>query len=488
VLEVRWLAVARRAGEGLVDGLDRLNRLYGSRRLMHPFSAFNGPAGDYNCTQCGCRNSLTAGSMPAKSAWDRSGKDKRFRPRELLCVSCAAKRARKIDAQQSTREIAMAPMRSQILQSSELTERCQELLDQVFESAGKDGLSCDGIETSVDKVPAEIFARGELAEVFEDNIGPDGLLDREAKRTDAAQSRLIGWLGDNRLPASDWFAVLMADGDQMGAWFSGRSIPELRDDDNRYLAHQVAVGNAVQTAASSINTIIEEHHGAVVYTGGDDVLALLPAVQAFSCASKIREAFRIAFSSIRDARGRQPTLSAGLCLAHVKEPLRLVLTRARKAEHEAKEVWGRDAVVVATMLPSGTHCSVGGKWQAVASDPTPVAELLDDLVERRRQGHISGGFFPDMCDVLPGCFSHQQGAAGINDTGRAMIEALATRLLRRRRPDEHRSSFKDQELDEMAHRIAELARDHQSMQPGINHLDNLTGLLRTAAVIMRKEA
>jgi hypothetical protein len=69
-----------------------------------------------------------------------------------------------------------------------------------------------------------------------------------------------------------------------------------------------------------------------------------------------------------------------------------------------------------------------------------------------------------------------------------MIEALASRLLRRRRPEQHKDAFPDQALERLAHAIAGFSRDHRSMETGTDHLQNLTGLLRTAAVIFRKEA
>ncbi len=105
----------------------------------------------------------------------------------------------------------------------------------------------------------------------------------------------------------------------------------------------------------------------MIYAGGDDVLALLPAQTALACASQLRETFRKNWE--RDAGGRErllmgrrATVSAGLAVVHYKEDLRFALETARKAEKAAKNA-GRDALQITVCRRSGEHATALCPWE-----------------------------------------------------------------------------------------------------------------------------
>ena len=141
-------------------------------------------------------------------------------------------------------------------------------------------------------------------------------------------------------------------------------------------ALHASISEALNNFASHIAPgIVKEHNGTMIYSGGDDVLALLPARQAVGCAAELRRAFRGEDGATsgwteRDGRqllamGNRATLSAGIAFVHFMEDLRLALDAARGAEHVAKES-GRDWLTLRFMRRSGEHSEAGLSWEHTA--------------------------------------------------------------------------------------------------------------------------
>ena len=112
----------------------------------------------------------------------------------------------------------------------------------------------------------------------------------------------------------------------------------------------------------------------MIYSGGDDVLALLPARRAVACAAELWRAFRGEDGTVpgwTDQNGRQlltmgnqATLSAGIAFVHFMEDLRLALEAARQAEESAKS-GGRNWLTLRFMRRSGEHSEAGLSWEHV---------------------------------------------------------------------------------------------------------------------------
>jgi CRISPR-associated protein Cmr2 len=156
-----------------------------------------------------------------------------------------------------------------------------------------------------------------------------------------------------------YYAVLVMDGDKMGQWLRGDQPGAERDCLTRYTAVSRALG---RFAVQDVPGIVREHHGTLVYAGGDDVLALLPADRALACAEELRERF----GGIGGQKESwfTPTLSAGLALVHYKEDLRRALAAARDAERRAKD-GGRDALELSVCRRSGEHSTARCPWDLV---------------------------------------------------------------------------------------------------------------------------
>lgn len=127
-----------------------------------------------------------------------------------------------------------------------------------------------------------------------------------------------------------YYAALMLDGDKMG--------DTLNRCNNREDLHRVS--NALGTFAASqvIQAVEEQYLGKLVYAGGDDVLALLPADHAIACARTLRNHFgQLDFP---DRAERTPSCTVAIVIAHYKHPLHAVLSKLRSTEREGKSAGG----------------------------------------------------------------------------------------------------------------------------------------------------
>lgn len=212
-----------------------------------------------------------------------------------------------------------------------------------------------------------------------------------------------------------YYAVLLMDGDNMGAWVSGThpakmvkynelfhtrvqeglsQIPSKEVKD--YLsatrcpspAYHSSISSALNAfALYAVPYIVEELYlGKLIYAGGDDVLALLSVDDCLEAALTLRCAFsgtlpasdkQAIWSLLRwleeqrqhlktqvgrgfvflknrlfNAMGEFASASIGLVVAHHTAPLQMVLREARKAERMAKS-HGRDSLAVTLIKRSG---------------------------------------------------------------------------------------------------------------------------------------
>jgi CRISPR-associated protein Cmr2 len=141
-----------------------------------------------------------------------------------------------------------------------------------------------------------------------------------------------------------YLAVLVADGDRMGQWIHDLRTPEEHAEFSR----------TGVSFARRAERVVAAHHGALVYSGGDDVLAFLPLDQAVACAHALKVAFAEEMAApIGAATGGAagPTLTVGLAIGHVLTPMHTLLAWGRAAEAMAKR--RRNALAIALHTRSG---------------------------------------------------------------------------------------------------------------------------------------
>lgn len=149
-----------------------------------------------------------------------------------------------------------------------------------------------------------------------------------------------------------YYALLVGDGDFIGRTINHQETPP---------AHR-KLSEALAEFAGKASSIVKEHDGAVVYAGGDDVMALLPIHRAIQCAAELAKQFREMMDSFTDDKDRSPTFSAGIAIFHHIEPLEDALQAARDAEKEAKSIKGKNALAVTEAKRSGAPRTVKGHW------------------------------------------------------------------------------------------------------------------------------
>ena len=195
--------------------------------------------------------------------------------------------------------------------------------------------------------------------------------------------QIIGAERDPDHPAlPTYYAVLMLDGDRMGNWLQGR----YKTEDEKPLPSGEVIQEAISRAlgrfaVEQTRIIVEEpgpgHQGTLVYSGGDDVLAMLPTEAVLSCAKSLCNAYRDNWPRDEVHAAEDATVSAGIAVAHHKEDLRFVLNAARQAEKAAK-AGGRNAMVLTVCRRSGEHTTALVPWDLVGE--------LQDLVRAFRDG------------------------------------------------------------------------------------------------------
>lgn len=221
--------------------------------------------------------------------------------------------------------------------------------------------------------------------------------------------------GDGPRP-SPYYALLAADGDNMGVVIDAQKDPA---------AHR-ELSRALSGFARQAPQIVSDCLGVPIYSGGDDVLAYLPIHRALECVARLEKAFREQMQAFKGRKGSEifsPTLSIGLVIAHHLDPLSDVLDLARRAEREAKSVPGKNGFAVTLSKRGGVDRTVRGKMQ-------DLHPRLCRLIEFIRAQNISARAAYELQEL-----HRVLGEAGL--TGEGLVKE-ALRIIARKR--EARSS------------------------------------------------
>lgn len=362
--------------------------------------------------------------------------------------------------------------------------------------------------------------------------------------------------GEEGGDGENYFAVLALDGDSMGKWISGSKTPKLEDvlsdkcagiyrakganlknrrplSPSWHLQFSEALGNFSQHAA---RRIVEAFDGRLIYAGGDDVLAMLPADNALQCAHALRLAFqgnpalneaalgiltgekkerhsdrRTPLFQIKDpgflrltpqashrhganagllddpvkfpviVPGPNADCSVGIAIAHFKSPLQDVVRAAQAAEKRAKNQLGRSAVAVSLFKRSGEIIEWGCKWESGGLDA--FAAMLDG----RTNGVISGKFPHRIIELLEsyltddiGKFRGTQSVAGFDAVVRDILaREIAVAAERQRGPE-----YSHEAVEQIRGAILKYV-DAPSLPDAADKIRAVIGLCQTVAFIER---
>lgn len=245
------------------------------------------------------------------------------------------------------------------------------------------------------------------------------------------------------LQLETYYALLLMDGDRMGAWLAGgddyaidyRSSfhPQVQEGFDKHAKQQpnllrygqqkralspnrhLAISGALNDFSLTVvrHVVETEQLGRVIYAGGDDVLAMLPVADLLQASQRLRYAysgvdpehkngidprgltlnqgFAILDKRLMRMMGAKATASCGAVIAHHKAPLAAVMRELRIAESRAKKhrhkladgkEADRDAFSLTVIKRSGGALYLSLPWGE------PVT-LLGDLRDFLRQPGVS---------------------------------------------------------------------------------------------------
>lgn len=396
--------------------------------------------GGLKCSLCGERSVFPRGAAfdEQKAAWRgaslRLGERGWVRRGEALCGVCWAKRHFGLEkvSVPSTAEVAATPFKMAVLGQIEALAAPVDTLAEAV--ADHPSWSTTFVLPSLRReIGGPDVRRRKFAQLAGEALMRDPREDRDmeeeednadlrpvVRRVERAARALRGAAkARGVVPPRPYLAVLVMDGDEMGKWLSGvhtRPLSEYLSDDaceqlkslddveaKPFLSSKWLVTPALHATLSeacavfSQSTVPRTLHedglpGFLVYSGGDDVLALT----AVGCSEPHRRIewateaalrLRLRFSGhvVRNGRGdavdarslagfvvnreglslafgRRATASAGLAVFHYRWPLGRALAEARRAEEYAKEVLGRNALGLAILRRSGQVSRTGMKF------------------------------------------------------------------------------------------------------------------------------
>jgi CRISPR-associated protein Cmr2 len=209
------------------------------------------------------------------------------------------------------------------------------------------------------------------AKPFDDYEGL-ALTEEQREAFDTLKHRLIH---DEPEPA--YYAILAGDGDKIGA-----AIRELQEpEEHRQFSTKLS------QFASDAAKIIDGSDGEPIYTGGDDVLALLPLHTALAVARSVRNEFSHALPG--------KTFSAGMAVVHAMDSLRAGIRLAHQAEKDAKKAGG-DSLAVVIAPRSGANVEVVGEWDVLM----PMLEEITRRYRTPKPEQLGKGFAYELRNLL----------------------------------------------------------------------------------------
>lgn len=298
-----------------------------------------------------------------------------------------------------------------------------------------------------------------------------------------------------------YFAVLMMDGDSMGEWLDSRRPAWVKDlkcdnDEDREKAYHSELSRRMHKfARETVPYLVEKHGGHLIYSGGDDILAMFSVPKVLEFAAELRSSFADDIKGL----GSEFTASMGMVIAHEKEPLQNVVAWARRMESKAKSYetstgYKKNALGLAVMAHSGEMRELVIPWEWPQGFPVqtenPVS-VLKNIIEKSYTylsynfvTRFAEEFLPLMKpgDMLTSKLSIFEGSSG-DAKNLALFETELRRLLLRSvEKDENGKTIEASALAALAHDLAVM---HQIMPNSLQfiHLLEIMRFLKRKGVM-----
>lgn len=467
LLDLHWIALDFEEGE-YASKFSELESYLGAVKNVRRFHQFQ-EAGR-KCSLCGERNVLFYGGTKKRAHVHDAERitnvsNKFISDGEGLCSVCLSKRF--AGRHFKNKYHSDYPSTAEIALMDTLSKLDSSLLNDYKSFFGKD-------------FDEQLYFKDNLTKKYFEKNGikadPEISLKKLSKLTNTAEQ--IG------LNFSTYYALLCLDGDNMGKWLSGKYL-----DDKEKSKLEIFHGYLTEelgSYADKVEKIVQEK-GKLVYSGGDDVLALINLNYLLPVMKELREYFPAFEEFSYTKQGVKSSASCGVCIAHYKTPLQEVITWARKMEHEAKSIDDndrKDAFAIAVLKRSGEIHKTVFNWKYETLD---TIEVLAELISLLKSPNNSET--PAFSDSFVKKLNEEFNLL-MNDEGNysefPLFETEVKRLINRscmmvKNTGESETEYhsrKDQTIAGITKKLCALARESRS-------LENFLSLLNTAVFIER---
>jgi len=290
-------------------------------------------------------------------------------------------------------------------------------------------------------------------------------LKKERKLSNEELKPLVDALLDLTKPPagepSPYLAVLVADGDRMGAALSKLESAAAHREFSRQLS----------LFAAAAKEVVHRHRGVLVYSGGDDVLAFVPIDQCLACARELHERFAKLMEVWTNKTGIPLTLSVGVAMGHFLENLEDLLAFGRAAEKHAKKPRREDGMQQERDgLAVHLHKRGGGPVEIRANWDRGLHTDLADLAALLNSGAIPGRVAYDLLRVAD-VYSHWPA-----ETVKDAITRDALRVIKAKKP----------RTESMMGRVAELVNNRVTDARSLRRLGDELLVARQVAIAIKQ--
>ena len=379
--DIYWVAIPFSEGKDYKEAYDKVNRLMGGVKNVRKFCQLSEPAGR-KCSLDGERNAIfyrsdDKGNRPAFMDWDKDEPNKKqitkipdavafnLKPNEALSAVSLVKRFYESKeysgnkAFPSTAKIALMHALHQIEMShdKDILQEYKNIFDKLFdeqlcyeENLTENYFKKNGIPNVL--LPKAINSHNELQKVFK----------------------------INKVSFQRYYGIITFDGDSFGKLWLGEDL----EDDQQLERFQITLAKHLHTFGQEAKKILNHPKGITVYAGGDDFLGFVHLKYLFVVMRELRFAYTKLIETpikkeFKDSFTRSITFTAGVAIAHYKEPLSVVLGEARAAEKAAKKAFENDdknAFSLSVLKHSGEALRCHFKWQYNAYNLIDELELV----------------------------------------------------------------------------------------------------------------
>lgn len=273
-------------------------------------------------------------------------------------------------------------------------------------------------------------------------------LDRESQQTAvrAAQNKLQSLFATlNCAQPEAYYVMLAADGDRMGV-----AIESLRKQADAANQHRT-LSDALARFARTVREVVEDKHqgqGSLIYSGGDDVLALLPLHTALACARTLSEQFTtIVHPACLDLQ-QKPTLSVGLAVVHHLEHMGQARRLAHDAEKLAKQT--RNALAIIVDKRSGGTIQVSGQWNEAE---LPIDRRIEQFIDLLNADDLPDGVAFELLEVIAPFEAPSPTHDAEHEVQSKEIQSLVRRVLDRKRASGGTTELGKELIEQLVARI-----------------------------------